>query len=257
MRTENESKKNIMRLVDIAMPVMLLLLMAMQVTYRMPHEWLGIGIAVLFAAHHILNCKFYKSLFKVKNNPVRIFQLIVDSLLLISILITPVSGMLMSGYATPFMNVLVPLTNARELHLAFSYWSFILMGVHIGMHFGIITAKLPKEKIRIIAGCVLSVIAAYGFRLFLDADVFDYMFFKLHFAFFDYNKAWWIVLLENALMLLSCAFMAYLLLLVLRSVSAKEKKNRKKIVMTVMFAAGIALIAGAETALHFFSLTGF
>ena len=76
----------------------------------------------------------------------------------------------MSGYATPFMNGLVPLTNARELHLAFSYWSFIIMGVHIDMHFGIITAKLPKEKIRIIAGCVLSVIAAYGFRLFLDAD---------------------------------------------------------------------------------------
>ena len=97
MRTENESKKNIMRLVDIAMTVMLLLLMAMQVTDRMPHEWLGIGIAVLFAAHHILNCKFYKSLFKGKYNPVRIFQLIVDSLLLISILIFVIIFITQSG----------------------------------------------------------------------------------------------------------------------------------------------------------------
>ena len=64
-------------------------------------------------------------------------------------------------------------------------------------------------------------------------------------------------MLENALMLLSWAFMAYLLLLFLRSVSAKEKKNRKKIVMTVMFAAGIALIAGAGTALHFLIPAGF
>ena len=257
MNAKNKTNIVSKRVIDAVLTALLLFLMAYQVTGDVLHEWLGIAMTALLVVHHILNRKWYSALFKGKYKPYRIVMTSVNTMLLVSITLTALTGMAMSGHAVPFLYGFIGVMRARSLHLAMSYWSFILMGVHIGMHFGIITAKLPKGKIRIIAGCILSVIAAYGFRLFLDADVFDYMFFKSHFAFFDYNKAWWIVLLENALMLLSWAFMAYLLLLVLRSVSAKEKKNRKKIVMTVMFAAGIALIAGAGTALHFLIPAGF
>ena len=43
----------------------------------------------------------------------------------------------------------------------------------------------------------------------------------MHFAFLDYEKAWWLVILENLAMLLAWAFTAYLLSLILRRVTKK------------------------------------
>ena len=54
-------KKNIIikRIVDAAMTVLLLFLMAYQVTGEMAHEWIGIGMTVLVMIHQILNRKWY------------------------------------------------------------------------------------------------------------------------------------------------------------------------------------------------------
>ena len=43
------------RVVDLLMTVLLLLLMAFQVTGETAHEWLGIGMFVLFLIHQRLN----------------------------------------------------------------------------------------------------------------------------------------------------------------------------------------------------------
>ncbi len=48
-----------MRIVDAAMTVLLLFLMAFQVTGEMAHEWIGIGMTVLVIVHQILNRKWY------------------------------------------------------------------------------------------------------------------------------------------------------------------------------------------------------
>ena len=133
--------------------------------------------------------------------------------------------MAMSRFATPFMKGLMKASDARKLHLALSYWTFVLTGLHIGLHFGMITAKLPKGIFRKIAAVIMAAVSVYGFVLFLNANIFDYMFMKTQFAFLDYDKAAWLVILQNFVMLISWAFTAYLLSLSVKLLSAKKQKN--------------------------------
>ena len=48
----------IKRIVDAAMTVLLLLLMAYQVTGEVLHEWIGVGMTLLVIFHQILNRKW-------------------------------------------------------------------------------------------------------------------------------------------------------------------------------------------------------
>ena len=218
-------KRIIMRITDLIMTCNLLFLMSLQVTQQFTHEWTGIAMTVLFIVHHIFNYKYYKTLFKGKYNFLRIFQLLLNILLLVSFIITAVSGMAMSRFATPFMKGLMKASDARKLHLALSYWTFVLTGLHIGLHFGMITAKLPKGIFRKIAAVIMAAVSVYVFVLFLNANIFDYMFMKTQFAFLDYDKAAWLVILQNFVMLISWAFTAYLLSLSVKLLSAKKQKN--------------------------------
>ena len=220
-------KMNIIkRIVDVALMVTLLLLMAFQVTEQLAHEWLGITMFVLTIVHQVLNRKYYAAIFKGKYSPLRIFQLIVNILLLLTFVCTALSGMMMSRFATPFMNGILPSSIVRQGHLALSHWSFVLMGLHLGLHFGIVTSKLKNKSLRITLGIVMTGISVYGFYLFFKSDMLNYMLFKNPFAFLDYDKAWWLVLLENLAMLLACAFAAYLLSIFLRFITKTFKKRR-------------------------------
>lgn len=224
------------RIIDIALTVTLLLLMAFQVTEQLAHEWLGVTMFVLTIVHQILNRRFYTTIFKGKYNALRVFQLIVNILLLLSFVCTALSGMMMSRFATPFMNGLLPSSIVRQGHLAMSHWSFVLMGLHLGLHFGIITSKLKNRTVRVIIGIVMTGISVYGFYLFFKSDMLNYMVFKNPFAFLDYEKAWWLVLLENLAMLLAWAFAAYLLSLFLRLITKKDKRKPALLYLLLLLA---------------------
>lgn len=50
--------------IDFLMTVLLLLLMAYQITGQKLHEWFGAGMLALFILHNILNIKWYGNLSK-------------------------------------------------------------------------------------------------------------------------------------------------------------------------------------------------
>ena len=239
-----KTKTIIKRDIDVALTVTLLLLMAFQVTEQLAHEWLGITMFALTIVHQILNRKFYAAIFKGRYSPLRILQLIVNILLLLSFVCTALSGMIMSRFATPFMNGILPSSVVRQGHLALSHWSFVLMGLHLGLHFGIITSRMKNRTVKIVLGIVMTGICVYGFYLFFKTDMPGYMLFKNPFAFLDYEKAWWLVILENLAMLLAWGFAAYLLSLFLGSINKKE--NRKAailyaLLLIVVIVSGIVL----------------
>ncbi len=241
-----KTKTIVKRVIDVALTVTLLLLMAFQVTEQFAHEWLGVTMFALTIVHQILNRKFYASIFKGKYHPLRVFQLIVNILLLLSFVCTALSGMMMSRFATPFMNGILPSSIVRQGHLALSHWSFVLMGLHLGLHFGIVTAKLKNKSVKIALGAVMSCISVFGFYLFFKADMLNYMLFRNPFAFLDYEKAWWLVILENLTMLLAWGFAAYLLSLILRSVAKKDKRKSALLYALLLIAvivSGIVLNA--------------
>ena len=200
----------IKRIVDAVLTVLLLFLMAFQVTGDVLHEWLGIGMTVTLILHHILNRKWYKAVFKGKYSPYRITMTAVNTLMLVSIALTALSGMSMSGHAVPFMYGMLNVMTARELHLAMSHWSFIFMGIHVGLHLKAMTAKL-KGTGRMIFYAVQTGASGVGLWLFIKSDIINYIFFRTKFAFLDYETAKWLIILQNLAMLLFFVLVGYTL----------------------------------------------
>ena len=204
MRTR---QNNLRRIVDIGMTVLLLLLMAYQVTGEALHEWLGMGMTVLVIVHQILNRRWYGAMFRGKYTAYRVVSTGVNALLLASFALTAFCGMAMSSHAVPFMYGIARVSFVRMAHLSTSHWSFVLMGLHLGMHAPAMLAKLkPRERTRRILFVVCALVAGVGLWLFLRNDMPNYMLFRVHFAFLDYEKPGALVLLENVTMLLSWAF---------------------------------------------------
>ena len=221
----SRAKKNVItkRIVDAAMTVLLLLLMAYQVTGEMAHEWIGMGMTALVIIHQILNRKWYGVLFKGKYNPYRTVTAALNILLLCCFAMTAFCGMSMSGYAVPFLYGMAPVSFARQMHLSLSHWAFVLMGLHLGLHIPAMAAGLNlKDKTKTVLACVFSCTGGAGFWLFLKNGMPDYLFFRVPFAFLDYEKAGWLVLFENLLMLSFWAFIGTRAALILRNAAGKE-----------------------------------
>ena len=197
----------IRRVVDVCMTILLLFLMAYQVTGEVLHEWIGMGMTVLVIIHQILNRRWYSAVFKGKYNPYRLMTTAVNILLLLSFVLTALSGMSMSAHAVPFLYGMTPASFARRMHLAMSHWSFVLMGLHLGLHVPVMTAKMKIEgKARTAIRVLFCCLAGIGLFLFLRNGWFDYMFFRAAFAFLDYEKTGVLVFLENLLMLVFWSF---------------------------------------------------
>ena len=129
---------------DIGMTVLLMLLMAFEMVGREAHEWIGIGMFVLFVLHHILNRTWIKNLFKGKYTPFRILQSVIAMAVLISMIASMVSGMVLSRYAFSFLNIEGGRNWARTIHMLAAYWGFAGMSVHLGLHWSMMIGMEKK-----------------------------------------------------------------------------------------------------------------
>ena len=137
-------------IIDLLMTILLLLLMAFQITGQEFHEWFGAGMLILFLVHNILNFKWYKSLFKGRYSILRVMRMIVNFAVLLSMLCLAYSGIVMSHYVFDFVSILGQMALARQMHMAASYWGFVLMSVHLGFHWGMVcllyTSPSPRDS---------------------------------------------------------------------------------------------------------------
>jgi hypothetical protein len=218
-----QDKKNLIkRIIDACMIVLLLFLMAYQVTGEALHEWIGIVMMAFVILHHIVNIKWYRNLFKGKYNSYRKVITCINMLLMAAIILTAICGMSMSAHAVPFLNGMIPVSLARQLHLAMSYWSFALMGIHLGLHIRMLVSTLKcGENVRKVAFSLWCVVAVIGLWLIIKNSILGYMFFLVPFAMFDYSMPHILVLLMNIVMLLSFSFAGYVWSLMLTK--KKEK----------------------------------
>ena len=230
------------RITDIAMSVLLLCLMAYQVTGEAAHEWHGMAMTVLVVIHQILNRKWYSTLFKGKQNPYRTSTEILNILLLMSFALTAFCGMSMSSYAVPFLYGMAPVSFVRRMHLSMSHWSFVLMGLHLGMHMPIIAASLNlKERTKSVLACISVCIGGAGLWLFLRNGMCDYLFFRVPFAFLDYDKAGWLVFLENLLMLVFWVLTGTEMYHIIRNTSLGTDQKKKRFMPYVSAAVSILI----------------
>ena len=123
------------------MTVLLLVLMAYSVTGQAIHEWMGIALFVLFMIHHLLNLQWLRSVGKGRYPLARILQSALVLLLFLSMIAQVVSGIAMSRHALPFLNIPLSTSTARLIHLSCGYWSFLLISLHLGLHWNIFNVR--------------------------------------------------------------------------------------------------------------------
>ena len=246
MRKRNH-KIQIKKIVDVCMTVLLLCLMSYQVVGEVLHEWIGIGMTVTLIIHHILNIKWSGALFKGKYNAYRIITTVINTLLLASIALTAFCGMSMSNHAVPFLYGMANMVFVRTAHLAMSYWSFILMGVHLGLHLPTMTASLrPGKAAKAICTVLFAAVSGLGLWLFIRSGATEYITFRTHFAFIDYDKAAALVFLENLAELFFFTFLGANLCRCLRSRSRKKDLliSAACILLAVLVAVVLNMIPG-------------
>lgn len=202
--------KQILRyLTDLLMTAAVIALMAYALTGQKVHEWLGVGAFLLFVLHHLLNRNWFRALGKGGYPPLRILQTVLVVLLFFAMMVQMVSGIAMSRHVLPGLHILLSVSTARRLHLACGYWAFVLVSLHLGLHWSIFLGlgrKLRGGKPLSAAGRALlrllaAGIAAYGLYCLLQQDIPGYMLLRTEFAFFDYEKAAVLVIIELLSML--------------------------------------------------------
>ena len=225
-------QKQIVRLVvDAAMTVVLLLLMGYSSIGEEAHEWLGIGMTVLFVLHHILNRKWIAALFRGRYTAYRVLQTLLACVIFVGLVLSACTGIMLSKHVFRFLSMETGMADARELHLRSGYWNFILLSLHLGLHWIMIIGVIGKRcqnksgLLKWLALLLAAGIAAYGIHALLARNVTDYLLGTIGFAFVDEAE-------PIARFLLDClAIMGLFVCLghygakLLRSVSRKNKSG--------------------------------
>ncbi|WP_350445774.1 DUF4405 domain-containing protein [Peribacillus simplex] len=164
--------------IDLSMTVLMLVVMAYQITGNAIHELVGVLLCLLFITHNILNRRWYKTIFKGKHNVRRILSIVVNLLFLVSMAVVMISSVPISRDIIPF----IPINNDTvllQIHVMTSYWGFIFMAVHIGMSWATIINSVRKmtgitgtSRIRTIAFRVIAVlIVVYGVQASFEREM--------------------------------------------------------------------------------------
>ena len=187
--------------VDAAMTASMLLLMAYGRVGEAAHEWIGMGMLALFVLHHVLNRRWIGAVPNGRYTLIRIVQTLLVGLILLCMLGSMFSGIVISRYVFAFLPKHGGYELAERLHMLCAYWGFVLMCLHLGIHWNMLLTMAHKNlrpnKVRTwalrIAGYLF---AAYGIAAFIRRDVGLYLLLKSHFVFFDYSEPLILFLLD-------------------------------------------------------------
>lgn len=218
-------------MVDVLMTLLLLFLMGYQLWGESAHEWAGAGMLILFLAHHVLNRNWYKNLFKGRYTPVRVFRVLVDMLLLAAMAAQMYSGIAMSRHVFAFLPVDGGMALARRLHILGAYWGFVLMSVHLGMHWNMFSGMagkrtgkaVPSKHRSLLLFLTGLLIAVYGAFVFADRDFPTYLFLRSEFVFLDYEEPVWSFYLDCLCLMGLWVFLSHYLSKGLRKLGGKRK----------------------------------
>ena len=214
--------------IDVLMTAALLFLMGYQFWGETAHEWVGAGMFVLFLLHHILNGSWHKNLFRGKYSPMRIFLTVIDVLTLLSMIAQMSSGIVLSRHVFAFLPIESGLAFARRLHILGSYWGFLLMSLHLGLHWnmvlGAVKRKFPvtSQRVHYLSVGIGLAVALYGAWVFVKRDFAIYMFLQSEFVFMDYEEAKVLFYLDYLSLMGTCIFISHYVGKLLRSLKRKE-----------------------------------
>lgn len=218
--------------VDAAMTVGLLFLMGYHLWGDTAHEWVGAGMFILFILHHILNWRWWVGICKGRYTAVRTLQVVIDLLTLAAMVGLMVSGVILSSKVFAFLQIRGHMAFARRLHMAASYWGFLLMAAHLGLHWGILLGTVrkagktrlsgkPSSPLPTVAGAL---VAVYGAAAMVKRDLATYLFLRAEFVFLDFSESKILFYLDYLAIMGTFIFLSHFAAKLLR-----KRKERKAI----------------------------
>lgn len=217
--------------VDIVMTAVLVFLMAYELIGQATHEWLGVGMFVLFIVHHILNRTWIQNIFKGHYTAARILQTIFAICVLLIMLGSMVSGIILSQTVFSFLKIHGGSLLARNIHMVCAYGGYILMSMHFGLHWrmmmGIVKKHFQKKQKKSIWGLRLAalLLAGYGAFAFVKRDIGNYMLLKYHFVFFDFAEPLIFFLLDYIAVMILFVFIGHYFAMFFKWCGYKKKRR--------------------------------
>lgn len=213
--------------VDAAMTLGLLFLMGYHLWGDTAHEWVGAGMFVLFILHHILNRRWWTGICKGRYTAVRTLQTVIDLLTLAAMLGLMVSGVILSSKVFAFLHIQGHMAFARRLHMAASYWGFLLMAAHLGLHWGRLlglarktrSANKPVSPLPTVLGAL---IAVYGVFAMVKRDLATYLFIRSEFVFLDFSESKILFYLDYLAIMGTFIFLSHFAAKLLRKHNARK-----------------------------------
>ena len=233
-RSDRVNKKLICKIiVDMLMLAAMPILMSYMLAGEKMHEWIGVGILILFIVHHILNLSWVKNIFHGKYTISRTVKTTVNILILLMIIGLAYSGITLSRYVFYDLPFSRNYALARNLHMFCSYWGFVLISLHFGFHWDMflgISRKLIKKKsvaVSIMLKMIAVGIAGYGIYAFVKRDIGSYMLMKIHFAFFDTSESIYMFLLDYLAVTGLFTVIGYYIIYILKVIDKKRRSISK------------------------------
>ncbi|MBO7726074.1 MAG: hypothetical protein J6S40_06360 [Thermoguttaceae bacterium] len=177
---------------EIAMAAILPFLMAYSLVGEAFHEVAGTAAFCLFLLHHFRRGGWYRAFFRGAYTPKRLFNAVLDVLLLIWTVLQPLCGVLISKHLWTFVRIPVLTSPAREAHLFLAYWGFLFLALHTGAHLippiRRLTAKNGGKRAMFFVSAFWTAAALYGCRALLRRQFADYLFRRVGFIFLDFSE---------------------------------------------------------------------
>ena len=171
-----------------------------------------------------------------KYTPFRIFQTFVNILVLISMLALMYSSIVMSRYVFSFLPISSGMSIARQLHILGSYWGFLLMALHVGLHWNVLInfvfkrfpAKQPAGIYSLLFFLLGLMVSSFGLVAFIKRDFPTYLLLKNEFVFWDYSESILRFYFEYVALMGLCIFVSYYLSKLFRKIGRRKSGSNEK-----------------------------
>ena len=116
-----------------------------------------------------------------------------------------------------FLPIESGLALARRLHILGSHWGFLLMSLHIGLHWNMVISRMKRKNAKSSCGqkTILFLagftVAFYGGWVFVKRNFITYLFLRSEFVFLDYEEPKILFYLEYLSFMGTCIFVSHYL----------------------------------------------
>lgn len=172
-----EGKILVRTILNLFMVTFFLVIMNYRFIGNTPHEIGGVVLALCILFHNGLNWHWYKSFFKGKQNLHRLLSVIINWFLFLSIVILLITGLLISQTIASALTIRGGSALwIYDLHQGSAYASFILIGIHLGLHWNVLIIRCKQwfgvKKQQFVYKLIYHIISVYviGYGIFASFE---------------------------------------------------------------------------------------